>query len=517
MPGIGGKKKGKMHKTKAQLAVDAEAMKAAAEASTSSLKARALTASTSASKAPKTTKTKKKDAKAEDPHRKKSAGRKPPPAASKRPSTTDKPMRQSRRKKKAELPLLFQRMPKLMNHTDDPSSVDSLVHHLSSWNPLKGNDAAMKDPPDGGGKPSAETTNSESEGRVDDEAIGDATTKPVELEESMAVEAIAATDDASMETSSSEAPPTTVDSFTQTEPVKVPRLASRILKIKSEDMIALDELAFTFTKNKNMQIRRGQNIHGPDGAATRAKNRSARQLVDEVMRNDLTPEQQASVLRDASVHKDARLHFKSAGLIDPDEFETLKFMMSQADKFLEKVLKTESAKGRVANERKEMVNSFFTMTAEDDATAPSGVSVPSKRRRLDVLKSIPKATGHRIMNKMQAKRSVLMLGSPSKEQWQTITSKKGKGLKVSEEDRAKIVEWVKAHPDVVASPIRRDTVLCKAPTPEDPDRKVKRNKLLRTVSVRVLHNDLYKPEIGLPDIVLKNGVKQLSDTVPSES
>ena len=47
-------------------------------------------------------------------------------------------------------------MPKLMNHTDDPSSVDSLVHHLSSWNPLKGNDAAMKDPPDGGGKPSAE-------------------------------------------------------------------------------------------------------------------------------------------------------------------------------------------------------------------------------------------------------------------------------------------------------------------------------------------------------------------------
>ena len=66
---------------------------------------------------------------------------------------------------------------------------------------------------------------------------------------------------------------------------------------------------------------------------------------------------------------------------------------------------------------------------------------------------------------------------------------------------------------MVASPIRRDTVWCKDPTPDDPDRKVKMNKLLRTVSVRVLHNDLFKPKIGLPEIVLKDGVKQLSDTV----
>ena len=42
---------------------------------------------------------------------------------------------------------------------------------------------------------------------------------------------------------------------------------------------------------------------------------------------------------------------------------------------------------------------------------------------------------------------------------------------------------------------------------------MKRNKLLRTISVRVLQNDLFKPETGLPEIVLKNGVSQLSDTV----
>ena len=109
-----------------------------------------------------------------------------------------------------------------------------------------------------------------------------------------------------------------------------------------------------------------------------------------------------------------------------------------------------------------------------------------------------------------------MLRLPSKEEWHTTTSRKGKGLKVCKEDRAKIVQWVKDHPDVVASPIRRDTVWCKAPTPEDPDRKVKRNKLLRTISVRQLHNDLFKPEIGLPEIVQKHGRSQLSDTVLRE-
>jgi len=158
-----------------------------------------------------------------------------------------------------------------MEVMNNPSMVESIVNHLSTWQPFES--AAVK-APDGGGKPSAgavmKTTNSESEGRVDSEPIGDATTKSVELEELTAVEVEAiATDEASMEISSAEVPPTTVDCFTQTEPVKVPRLASRRMKIKNEDLIALNKLAFTF-KN-NMQVREGQDIHGPNGAATRAK------------------------------------------------------------------------------------------------------------------------------------------------------------------------------------------------------------------------------------------------------
>ena len=130
-----------------------------------------------------------------------------------------------------------------------------------------------------------------------------------------------------------------------------------------------------------------------------------KKLIKDIVKKDLTPEKMVPVLREVSVHPDARLCFKSAGLIYSDEFEVLKFMMSQADKFLEKVLKTESLKGRVGNERREMINSFFTVTGEDDAIATSNVTVPSKRRRLDLLQSLPKATGHRIMKKMQAKRT----------------------------------------------------------------------------------------------------------------
>ena len=85
-----------------------------------------------------------------------------------------------------------------------------------------------------------------------------------------------------------------------------------------------------------------------------------KKLIKDIVKKDLTPEKMVPVLREVSVHPDARLCFKSAGLIYSDEFEVLKFMMSQADKFLEKVLKTESGQGQVANERREMFNSFFT-------------------------------------------------------------------------------------------------------------------------------------------------------------
>ena len=74
----------------------------------------------------------------------------------------------------------------------------------------------------------------------------------------------------------------------------------------------------------------------------------------------------------------------------------------------------------------------------------------SKRMKLSLSPSVPHATGHRKFNKGEAKRRALMLGTPTKDGWRTITTKKDEGMKVSEENRVKIVEWVKkAHLCVV--------------------------------------------------------------------
>ena len=78
-------------------------------------------------------------------------------------------------------------------------------------------------------------------------------------------------------------------------------------------------------------IRSGTDIHGPRGSATRAKERADITIVNHLTNERLTKEQKILALREASKHPKARLHFKSAGLIDSDELETLRHMISQSN------------------------------------------------------------------------------------------------------------------------------------------------------------------------------------------
>ena len=79
--------------------------------------------------------------------------------------------------------------------------------------------------------------------------------------------------------------------------------------------------------------------------------------------------------------------------------------------------------------------------------------------------------------------------------------------------RKNIDEWVKSHHNVVHSPIKRDSILCPDPTPDDLIHTVRRNNILLQCSFRESHNDLYKQGIGLPELVIVDGKKQVSDTV----
>ena len=91
---------------------------------------------------------------------------------------------------------------------------------------------------------------------------------------------------------------------------------------------------------------------------------------------------------------------------------------------------------------------------------------------------------------LEQKRKNIRLGHPTKSGWIAIVGKHGKHKKVKEEERVKILDWVRAHPNVVNSPIARDTIICPDPTPEDPRRTaVRKNKLLLQCSVGELHSD----------------------------
>ena len=99
------------------------------------------------------------------------------------------------------------------------------------------------------------------------------------------------------------------------------------------------------------------------------------------------------------------------------------------------------------------------------------------------------------------------MGQPTKKGWATITSRAGKHKKLKEED------WVKERHDVNNSPNARDAITCPSPTTEDTNRSARKNKLLLQCSVREIHNYLHKPSIELPHVVVKDGKRQVSDTL----
>ena len=104
------------------------------------------------------------------------------------------------------------------------------------------------------------------------------------------------------------------------------------------------------------------------------------------------------------------------------------------------------------------INSFFLVDTPPTQSSDHAEkkAIPSKRRQLNFLPAVPVATAFRKMKMLEQKRAVVRNGVPSKKDWLLTSSRRGKGLKVKEEDRSKIVEWVRAHPDVVVSPFKQD-------------------------------------------------------------
>ena len=245
----------------------------------------------SASKAPKTKPKKKdaptgKDAKAEDPHEKKPAGRKPPLPASKKPSTTDKPARSRRtknKKVKESIPLLFQRMSQLMEVMNNPSMVESIVNHFSTWKPFE-SPPAVKAPPDATkATTTMESAVTEAEEQINEPGGETTTAESVGMEKQHVAEPTA-TDEASMETSSAEAPPAAPTTAEKETAVEVPML-TRCTGVAGNELTPLDKHAFGLKRDSTR--RKGVDICGHNRSATKAKNRAASSMTTSILKPSL--------------------------------------------------------------------------------------------------------------------------------------------------------------------------------------------------------------------------------------
>ena len=99
----------------------------------------------------------------------------------------------------------------------------------------------------------------------------------------------------------------------------------------------------------------------------------------------------------------------------------------------------------MSDKRQQMVDTTLMAFADAPSHASDAAggreSAPSLRKQASFLDSNPRSTVTERMRKLQQERAVLR-GFPSKKDWNLICIRKGKGLKVKEEDREKIVAWV---------------------------------------------------------------------------
>ena len=98
-------------------------------------------------------------------------------------------------------------------------------------------------------------------------------------------------------------------------------------------------------------------------------------------------------------------------------------------------LKSGVSKGRVSYEQSKMANDVFVTFSDSpqdlDSDDEQRKDSPSKRQRLSLLPSVLTSTDQLKFIKMESKRKSLILRNPTKEEWRTVTRRKGKGLKVS--------------------------------------------------------------------------------------
>ena len=282
---------------------------------------------------------------------------------------------------------------------------------------------------------------------------------------------------ASAVTQQEEAIPQT-PTFPRTPTTSTPITYSLYQQPDASQLIELDENCFTVSPRGNTV-----SYH----AARRQRARCSKRIVDAVLNKHITNKQQVLALRDAMLHPDIRAICCSAGVAMNESIVVNHHLCENMKLVMKLLTQTTHQCARSTNDKRSVIQSVVLATLPPplyDAKKPS-------ERAIAAALGLSRNTFARFAKAATPLRA--MLEAPDADNKETVYSqvlKANRGSKLSKQITNQLVDFVRGHPFVVASPIKGDSVL--VPDDRDPSKKVRKNKLLLQIPVRELMGDLLK-------------------------
>jgi hypothetical protein len=189
-------------------------------------------------------------------------------------------------------------------------------------------------------------------------------------------------------------------------------------------------------------------------AERQAKSRALKKYISCVQSLG-SEEQQALIMRDASVRPEIRVPSKAAGFNDARASLAIDHQVQQK-KMLSRALATPQKQGRAPDDNRSFAESLLVAIAPSPERVRD-VQKTSQRAKIESL-GLSYTTGRRLLKSAAKKRKRLT----EKEEgalWSFVKRRKGHS-KVGPELRKELLEWIMNHENVIASPIAKDTLLC---------------------------------------------------------
>ena len=182
---------------------------------------------------------------------------------------------------------------------------------------------------------------------------------------------------------------------------------------------------------------------------------------------------------------------RAGGMVPPNEAIANKKLLDQFSKQVNRSSLKDSSRGRINDDLQSYrINAVGLLMNSPSNNADEFQFNKDVFRLLRSNTNIPKTSARRLMDKANRQRQKLTAHEKCSA-WSIITHRKTYNTKQNILN-ASLFDWILNHTHVRASPIYKDTVLVKVPSPDGTIRKERVGKLLLEISVRALHQDMMK-------------------------